>query len=170
MPARNKTRIIRAHIAYVALGSNLGQPKHNCQQAVELLGDDDTQVAVCSSLYRTEPVGYTGQPHFINVAAKLNTYLTPHKLFNQLKAIENRLGKDIKQRWGPRTIDLDLLLYDNLIIDDNDLQVPHPRMHTRSFVMLPMVELAPKLIHPVLAQSMQKLYEQIKQPTECIKI
>ncbi len=170
MPDCNKTRIIRAHIAYVALGSNLSNPNRNCQQAIELLHDDDCQITACSSFYRTEPVGYTGQPHFINAVVTLEVHLSPHKLFGRLKAIESSLGKDIKKRWGPRTIDLDLLLYDNLIIDEGDLQVPHPRMHTRSFVMLPMVELAPELIHPVLGRSMQELYEQIEQPTECIKV
>ena len=115
-----------AHIVYVGVGANLGNPKRNCQQAIECLGQDYIQVVACSSFYQTAPVGYSPQPHFINAVAKLQTTLSPFKLLNELKTIEKKLGKDIKLRWGPRTIDLDLLLYDNLIIDEAGLQVPHP--------------------------------------------
>ncbi len=159
-----------AHIAYVGLGSNLGDPAHNCQRAIELLHCDYTQVLARSSLYRTEPVGYTDQPRFINAIVKLRTPLPPFQFWAELKAIEHKLGKDIKHRWGPRTIDLDLLLYDNLVINEGGLQIPHPRLHTRSFVMIPLVELAPQLSHPLLGQSMQKLLEQLKQSTRCVKL
>jgi 2-amino-4-hydroxy-6-hydroxymethyldihydropteridine diphosphokinase len=160
----------QTHIAYVGVGSNLGDSKNNCRQAIELLNDDYTQVTARSSLYRTEPVGYTDQPRFINAVVKLRTRLSPVRLLARLEAIEHRLGKDIKQRWGPRTIDLDLLLYDNLVMNEGGLQLPHPRMHSRSFVMIPLVELAPRLMHPLLDRSMQELLERIEQPTECIKL
>jgi 2-amino-4-hydroxy-6-hydroxymethyldihydropteridine diphosphokinase len=159
----------RAHIAYIGVGSNLGDPKRNCQQAIDLLNSDVCQVLACSPFYRTEPVGYISQPPFINAVIKLNTDLSPIKLLGELNTIERKLGKAIKTRWGPRTIDLDILLYDNLIIKEQGLKIPHPRMQMRSFVMIPLVELEPELIHPVLGQSMRELLEQIKQPTMCVK-
>jgi 2-amino-4-hydroxy-6-hydroxymethyldihydropteridine diphosphokinase len=158
------------HTAYVGIGSNLDNPERNCQQAIELLNNYYAQVVACSSLYQTEPVGYTPQPRFINAVVKLKTYLSPAQLLDELKSIEQKLGKEIKIRWGPRTIDLDLLLYDNLIIDEGGIQVPHPRMHTRSFVLIPLAELAAELMHPVLGLSMQELLKQIEHPTECVKI
>ncbi len=159
-----------AHIVYVGVGSNLGDSRQICQQAIALLGSHTMEVQACSSFYRSTPVGYSPQPHFLNAVVKLHTNLPPLKLLARLKAVEKQLGKDIKIRWGPRTIDLDILMYDNLIIDKESLQVPHPRMHTRSFVMLPLVELAPQLIHPVWEMSMRELLEQLENPTECIKV
>ncbi len=157
-------------IAYIGVGSNLGDSEYNCRQAIALLAGSNMQLQVCSSFYRSEPVGYSPQPHFINAVVRLQTELSANDLLVELKAVEKRLGKDIKEKWGPRTIDLDILLYDNLIIDDDDLHIPHPRMHMRSFVLMPMLELDPQLIHPVLGISIKELLDKLEKPTECIKV
>ena len=132
------------HLAYVALGANLADPVTQIRSALSALGQlPQSRLRRSSSLYRTAPVGVAGQPDFINAVAALETALDPHALLGALFEIEARFGRRRDYRHAPRTLDLDLLLFDDLEIDDARLNIPHPRMHLRAFVMAPLVEIAP---------------------------
>jgi 2-amino-4-hydroxy-6-hydroxymethyldihydropteridine diphosphokinase len=148
--------------AYIGLGSNLGDREANLRQALEHLAQTpETAVVRASSLYDTEPVGVEDQPHFLNAVAQLETQLAPRQLLWNLMLIERRLGRVRSQRWGPRTLDLDLLLVDDLVLDEEDLELPHPEMTKRSFVLVPMVELEPLLVHPVTGETMLALLQRL---------
>jgi len=139
--------------AFVGLGSNLGDREAQIRLALEELEKvPGTLVARASSLYDTEPVGEVEQPNFLNAVAQLDTELTARQLLWNLLLIERRLGRVRSSRWGPRTIDLDLLLFGELVVDEPDLQVPHPELTKRSFVLVPLVELEPQLVHPATGQ------------------
>jgi 2-amino-4-hydroxy-6-hydroxymethyldihydropteridine diphosphokinase len=130
--------------AFVALGSNLDDPRRQVLQAMdELKALPGTRVRRCSSLYRTAPVGEPDQPDFINAVVQIETALDPLEVLDALLAIERRHGRVRSRRNAPRTLDLDLLLYDDRTIDTPGLQLPHPRMHERAFVLLPLAEIAP---------------------------
>jgi 2-amino-4-hydroxy-6-hydroxymethyldihydropteridine diphosphokinase len=136
--------ILRMAEALVGLGANLEDPLRQVRQAILELHDiERTQVLAVSSLYRSAPVGYADQPDFINAVVKLQSQLTPHELLDALHAIENRHGRRRSRRNAPRTLDLDLLLYGTLVLDEDGLILPHPRMHERAFVLLPLAEIAP---------------------------
>ena len=129
---------------YVGLGSNLGGPREQVQAAVAELGRiPDTKLLASSSLYGSAPLGYTAQPDFVNAVAKLDTGLSPERLLAELQAIEARHGRERRFPDAPRTLDLDLLLYDDAEFDAPGLVVPHPRMHERAFVLAPLVEIEP---------------------------
>jgi 2-amino-4-hydroxy-6-hydroxymethyldihydropteridine diphosphokinase len=133
-------------VAYVGLGANLGDREATIRAAVaELPG-----VLGVSSLRETDPVGVTDQPRFLNGVVALETALPPRELLEVLLAVERRLGRERKERWGPRTIDLDLLLYGDEVIAEDGLTVPHPHLHERRFVLEPLAEVAPKLVVPGL--------------------
>ncbi len=135
--------------AYVGLGSNLGDRRATIEQAVELLGADaGVRVVAISSLRQTEPWGPVAQPPYLNGAVALDTTLTPRALLDLLLRTEERLGRVRGERWGPRTVDLDLLLYDDAVVDEPGLAVPHPRLHERLFVLEPLAELDPALVVP----------------------
>ncbi len=146
-------------IAYIGIGSNLGDREENVRRAVELLGQRAGLITASSSLFETEPWGVADQPRFINAACGLETSLSPHELLVALRAIELEMGRDrcTEQRWGPRVIDLDILLYGDLVLDTPELTIPHPRMHERIFVLAPMAEIAPETTHPVLGLCMADL-------------
>ncbi len=130
--------------AFVGLGANLDNPLQQVTQAIsELDGIEHTLVLAVSSLYRSAPVGYAEQPDFINAVAKLQTGLSPRRLLDALHVIENRHGRRRSVRNAPRTLDLDLLLYGAVVVREEDLILPHPRMHERAFVLLPLAEIAP---------------------------
>lgn len=132
------------HLAYVALGANLADPVVQIRAAlVALTGLPESRLLRASSLYRTTPVGVHGQPDFINAVAALETRLAPPALLSALFAIEAQFGRRRDYFRAPRTLDLDLLLFDDLILDTPHLQLPHPRMHLRAFVIAPLVEIAP---------------------------
>jgi 2-amino-4-hydroxy-6-hydroxymethyldihydropteridine diphosphokinase len=135
--------------AYVALGANLGNPRATVLAAFAALANlPESRVARCSSLYRTAPVGILSQPDFVNAVALLETTLPPEALLDALLDIEARFGRVRRERNGPRTLDLDLLLYDNIELDLPRLTLPHPRLHLRAFVLLPLAEVAPDLAIP----------------------
>ena len=137
------------HKAFVALGSNLKQPQQQVEQALtELAHLPKTRVAKRSSLYRTAPVGYDNQPDFINAVAEVDTDLTPRELLHALLALENTHGRERPFPNAPRVLDLDLLLFNNMVMDTPELTLPHPRMHERGFVLLPLAEIAPDLVIP----------------------
>ena len=135
--------------AFVCIGSNLGEREINLGRALELLSaEDGIEVSAVSEIRETEPVGPVEQGPFLNGAARLETSLAPRELLERLLAVENRLGRVRTERWGPRTIDLDLLLYGNERIDEPGLTVPHPRLHERRFVLEPLADLDPTLEIP----------------------
>ena len=135
--------------AYVALGANLGNPTAAVLAAFAALANlPESRVARCSSLYRTAPVGILSQPDFVNAVAVLETTLAPEALLDALLDIEARFGRVRRERNGPRTLDLDLLLYDDIELDLPRLTLPHPRLHLRAFVLLPLAEVAPELAIP----------------------
>ena len=140
---------------FVGLGSNLGEREAMIRLALEALSRlPGTHLVKASSLYDTEPVGEVDQPNFLNAVAQLDTELTARQLLWNLHLIEKRLGRVRTQRWGPRTIDLDLLLYGSLVLDEPELTVPHPELTARSFVLVPLVELDPLLVHPVTGETL----------------
>ncbi len=142
--------------AYVALGANEGDRLANLERAVRRLREITTVDAI-SPIYETEPVGYTDQPWFLNAAARVVTLLLPIELLRELQSIEATLGKATPFANGPRTLDLDLLLYDDLVRSSTDLVVPHPRMHQRRFVLAPLADIAPDLVHPTLRKTVGEL-------------
>jgi 2-amino-4-hydroxy-6-hydroxymethyldihydropteridine diphosphokinase len=136
-------------IAYVGLGSNLEAPQRQVTQALrELAGVPRTRLIGRSSLYRSAPLGYTAQPQFVNAVAALDTALSPEELLTELQAIEARHGRLRSFPDAPRTLDLDLLLHGEEVRDSMQLTVPHPRMHERAFVLMPLLELAPEISIP----------------------
>jgi 2-amino-4-hydroxy-6-hydroxymethyldihydropteridine diphosphokinase len=135
--------------AFVGIGSNLGDRETNLRQAIELLSaEDGIDVVALSEIRETEPVGPIEQEPFLNGAVKLETSLTPRELLERLLSVESRLGRVRDERWGPRTIDLDLLLYGDLSIEEPGLTVPHPRLHERRFALEPLADLDPGLEIP----------------------
>ena len=141
--------------AFVGLGSNLGEREAQIRQALEAMAAlPETELVRASSLYDTEPVGDTDQPNFLNAVAELETDLTAQQLLWNLLLIEKRLGRERTRRWGPRTIDLDLLTYGGEVIEEGNLRVPHPELTRRAFVLVPLVELDPLLVHPVTGETM----------------
>ena len=136
--------------AYVGLGSNLGDRETTIRRALELLGDQEgVEVVAVSTLRETEPVGFVNQPRFLNGAAALETDLEPRELLDCLLAVERLLGRErMGPRFGPRTIDLDLLVYGDRVIEEPGLSVPHPRLAERRFALEPLAELDPELVVP----------------------
>lgn len=150
------------HTAYIALGSNMGDTKAYLDGAVERLNGLDTcQVVKVADYIETEPYGGVEQDDFLNSALELRTLLTPEELLEQLHVIEQEAHRERLVHWGPRTLDLDILLYDDIILDTDDLHIPHVEMHKRSFVLEPMVQIAPYKRHPVLGETMLELREKL---------
>lgn len=151
----------------IALGSNLpspaGSPRQTLDAAVLRLAELGQVIAV-SSYYETAPVGFADQPAFLNAAALLETSLQPRALLDRLLAVERDFGRDRSHGIpnGPRTLDLDILLCDDLVLDTPDLQIPHPRMHQRKFVLTPLAQIAPHLVHPVLRKTVGQLLKDIQ--------
>lgn len=138
--------------AYVGLGANLGPKEVTLLRAVDLLaGEPGVEVLAVSQLHETQPVGNTDQPDFLNGALSVDTSLSPRELLDALLRVEQELGRvRDDERWGPRTIDLDLLVYGDEIVDEPGLRVPHPRLHERRFALEPLVDLEPELVVPGL--------------------
>ena len=135
--------------AFVGIGSNLGDREGNFRRAVELLSaEDGIDVVAVSEIRETDPVGPVEQGPFLNGAVRIETDLAPRQLLERLLAVEQRLGRVRRERWGPRTIDLDLLLYGDDVVDEPGLTVPHPRLHERRFALEPLSDLAPSLEIP----------------------
>ena len=151
-------------LVYLGLGSNMGDREKNLKEAIKALDSHEhIFVEKVSSLYETDPVGYTDQDKFLNAAVFCKTLLTPNQLLDYLQKIEEDLKRVRTIRWGPRPIDLDILLYDDLQLNDEPrLIIPHPRMTEREFVLLPLAEIVPEIIHPTTGKSIKKLLEELK--------
>lgn len=148
-------------IAYIALGSNLGDKEANLRQALKMLLVKGLQIRSVSSFFKTEPYGVTDQPEFINTVACVKTDLAPEKLLKLLLDTELEMGRVRLRHWGERNIDLDLLLYDDLIYYSEKLVLPHPDMQNRLFVLQPLSEIAADKIHPVYKKSIQNLLKSL---------
>ena len=148
-------------IAYIALGSNLGDKEANLRQALKMLLVKGLQIRSVSSFFKTEPYGVTDQPEFINAVACAKTDLAPEKLLKLLLDTELEMGRVRLRHWGERNIDLDLLLYDDLIYYSEKLVLPHPDMQNRLFVLQPLSEIAADKIHPVYKKSIQNLLKSL---------
>jgi 2-amino-4-hydroxy-6-hydroxymethyldihydropteridine diphosphokinase len=153
-------------IAYIGIGSNLGNRQENCLRAIELLQKKDIIVIKRSSLYETEPWGVKDQPRFINMAIEIDTSLEPKELLKILKNIEKELSREKSSKWGPRIIDLDILLFDDIILNEDNLKIPHPLMQERDFVLRPLCEIAPDIYHPLLKLSMYELMQKIHRKSQ----
>ncbi len=147
---------------HIGIGSNMGDRKANCMHAVKFMDESGFVVTKESSLYETEPWGMKEQPQFINMAVIAETDLTPEGALAALKSIEKKMGRQETPRWGPRSIDLDILFYDDRIITEKFLCIPHPLLHQREFVLLPLSEIAPDKWHPVLKKTVRHLREELR--------
>lgn len=149
------------HIAYVALGSNLGDREENLRRALALLAANGQEVECVSSFMRTEPYGVTDQPEFLNAVCRVRTELEPLELLRLLLRLEQELGRVRLRHWGERNIDLDLLLYEERVLNLSELVLPHPDMQNRDFVLLPLAEIAPQLVHPLLKKTIAQLKDEL---------
>lgn len=148
--------------AYLGLGSNIGNKKENIEKALGLLeAYEDIRITAVSSYYETDPVGYLEQDCFLNIAVTIETSLKPKQLLCCCNEIENQLKRKREIRWGPRTLDVDILLYENYFSQDEELTIPHPRMCERSFVMIPLYEIAKDI--RVLDQDIKSIVESLGQ-------
>ena len=154
------TEIMPKHNVFIGIGSNIGDRLHHLQEAVDRLSMlDETTISAVSSIYMTEPVGESEQNRFYNGVLQLETSLPPEELRRQCKTIEQELGRpDAYPRWSPRVIDLDILLYDDAIIQTETLSIPHQELHCRKFVLIPLLDIANPL-HPAMQQTMRQLLE-----------
>ena len=148
------------HRVFLGLGSNLGDRQANLFRAMKLL-EPEIGIESVSSIYKTEPWGVQEQPYFLNCAVAANTSLTPYELLVKLKSIEKKMGRQPTFRYGPRLVDIDLLLYDELIMSTDELTIPHPRMLERAFVLVPLAEIAGSLLHPIRKLSFRQLADEI---------
>lgn len=144
---------------FIGIGSNLDDKRDNCSRALDTLAaQNEITLLIASSLYYTEPYGDIEQDWFVNSVAKVETELDPFDLLERLKTIESEFGRVRNIKGGPRTLDLDMLFYDDLVLRQDRLTIPHPLSHERAFVLIPLVEIAPHFIHPVLKMSAMELF------------
>lgn len=147
---------------FIGLGSNLGDRKGNLRAAISHLENSGfVTIAAISPFYDTVAQGYEDQPDFLNCVVKVQTSLEPEELLKILKGIEKKMGRERTERWGPRTIDLDILFYDTLVVRNNGLRIPHPEVHKRWFVLKPMSDIEPNYEHPVLKKTIRQLLEEL---------
>lgn len=144
---------------YLGLGSNLGERQHNLSMAMELLSPQ-VNIERVSSFYETEPVGYLEQPRFLNAVLRATTTLSPQELLAQAKEVERKLDRVPSFPNAPRPIDIDILLYGKKVVSSPELTIPHPRLEERAFVLIPLAEIAPNLVHPVSGKSIREMLKE----------
>jgi 2-amino-4-hydroxy-6-hydroxymethyldihydropteridine diphosphokinase len=154
-------------IAYIALGSNLNDKMANLNKAIESI-EKNSKVKVLkrSSVYQTEPVDLKDQPFFLNMVLEVETQISPFDLLHILQDIEKKMGRKKGKRWGPRNIDLDLLLYEDQVINSAELTLPHAQMHLRKFVLIPLVEITENTLHPLIKRTIPKILEDLKENSQ----
>ena len=159
------------HMAYIGIGSNLGNPNKNCVEAIEKISTNDhIKIISKSSFYKTAPIGDIEQDWFINSVIRINTKLNPKELLLALLNIESEMGRIRKEKWGPRLIDLDLLFYDKLILNQEGITLPHPEIQKRNFVLVPLNEISENLTHPILKKTVKTLLQESSDDTEVKKL
>lgn len=149
------------HEAFIALGSNLGNLKKNLDTAIKNIKEQGIEVLAVSDYISTEPYGVTDQPKFLNAVIKVVTTLEPLALLRTILGIENKMGRVRKRHWGERNIDLDLILYEDVVMYTEELKLPHPDMQNRDFVLVPMAQIAPDVVHPVFNKTMAELKNEL---------
>lgn len=158
------------HLTYIGFGSNIGDRLKHIQRAIHALSKTEgINLQKISSIYKTAPVGYEAQGEFLNGIVAIQTTLPPLFLLHILKDIETAVGRQHRIRWGPREIDLDLLIYGDLCLQTEQLIVPHPEMHLRRFVLVPLAEIASELVHPVFQETVQTLLERLEDDKSAFK-
>lgn len=154
---------------YLSLGSNLGEREENLRAAIRRLQEDVGELRIVSSLYETEPVDVVDQPWFLNCVVELATGLMPVQLLGRTQRIELELGRRRLRPKGPRTLDIDILLFGRTVVDTPKLTIPHPALHQRRFVLLPLAEIAPDLRHPVLRRTIRELRDTLPASGQAVK-
>jgi 2-amino-4-hydroxy-6-hydroxymethyldihydropteridine diphosphokinase len=150
------------HTVYLSLGSNIGDRRLNLTEALCRLNEHpEITLTKVSPVYETEAVGYTDQPDFLNIAVELKTTLTPKNLHKITSSTELELGRQRDIKWGPRTLDIDILLIDKQVMDTAELTIPHPRMTERAFVLLPLADIAGEFVHPVTLKTVSSMANQV---------
>jgi 2-amino-4-hydroxy-6-hydroxymethyldihydropteridine diphosphokinase len=153
----------KLNIAFIGIGSNEGDKVSNIKSSIDLISElTDCKIEKVSSLYETIPFGDIEQNNFINAVIKISTALNPHVLFNELKSFEKKLGRVTREKWGPREIDLDILFFNDLIFSDEIITLPHKGIIYRDFVLIPLIEIEPELIHPVFNKKIIEFVSEIK--------
>lgn len=153
-------------IAYLLLGTNLGNREANLQLAYDQISGNYSRITKTSTVYETAPWGVSEQPDFLNQVIEIETDQTPQELLKTCQAAENFAGPVKSEKWGARYLDIDILFYDDKIIETKELHIPHPQLHTRKFTLVPLAEIAPDLIHPVLNKSISQLLAELDDPLE----
>ena len=158
------------YAAYIGFGSNISDRLKHIQNAIHALSKTEgITVKEISSVYKTDPVGYEAQSEFLNGVVAIQTTLSPLSLLHTLKDIETAVGRQRRIRWGPREIDLDILIYGDLCVQTEKLIIPHPEMHLRGFVLVPLAEIAPNLVHPIFHEIVQTLLERLEDDKSAFK-
>ena len=158
------------HSVYIGFGSNIGDRLTHIQNAIHALSKTEgITLEKISSVYKTDPVGYEAQAQFLNGVAAIQTHLPPLSLLHTLKNIETAIGRQHRIHWGPREIDLDILIYGDLCLQTEKLVIPHPEMHRRRFVLAPLAEIAPDIVHPVFQETVQTLLEHLEDDKSVLK-
>ncbi len=150
------------HSVIIAIGTNVGNKKENIETAVKKMENNRMKIVKMAKSFKTLPYGYKEQPAFLNTAVEIETSLSPEKLLEELLKIEKEMGRIRKVHWGPRIIDLDIIFFDNLIINEEKLKIPHPDMQNRFFVLKPLMEIAPCRVHPKFCETVKTLFEKLE--------
>jgi 2-amino-4-hydroxy-6-hydroxymethyldihydropteridine diphosphokinase len=157
--------MVYQHRAFISIGSNLGDKIRNCRRGMDaLIPGGDIRIRRRSAMYRTEPVDFRDQDWFVNCVIRVETGLSPLELLERLQSVQRQAGRPVERmRFAPRVLDLDILLYDDLILDDPRLTLPHPRMHRRRFVLKPLCDIDPDTVHPLLGRTAQELLAELEE-------
>lgn len=160
----------KTEITYLLTGANLGDRFGTLEKANQLIEERIGKVTATSHFYETAAWGVDDQPDYLNQALEMETVLSPADILKEIHLIEEELGRVRKTKWGSRTIDIDILFYGDKILETNDLTLPHPRLHRRNFALIPMLDLAPELVHPVFNKSVEELYWECEDELEVILV